>query len=654
MKWDIKSILSNTWIKSIILTIIILSNYSALFVFHPVHIDYIIDGSALYAISKTRMLDTPLILGKDIGYTYGPLTSLWGSVLPDSSFFIFGIGLFINILIVILTIYLLINLTKTMDAWRFWPLVMALAIFPLPDLSMSVFAAMIDVPWIQLGLLLAITSAYAPKEERIKNISLPLLALLSALGMFLKFTIGFHLFGILAIALLLHILSKANRSWIYAAIGIYIISLISIWYILTGGGIPSFFSYLIHGFITASNYSEFKIINLSSNLLYLFPIAILIINMIFSFYIGGFWLSLILLFNSFLFFKHGFVSADTHIFSFFAAEWFIMLCFAGMITAKKPKLALNVLFAFLMLVWFIGYVGMRFGVRPSPYMPTEIFTGLGKTASLVHPAKNFNDAKKQSIIYFSYLRERHKRLFDKLDKYCRPENTITFLPWELYFAELVKSRWLPIPTFQIFVSAYMPGFMIRDKAFFSGASSPDFIVLGQEGLDDRSPTEEMTHILPEILEHYEVIDKADGFLILKRRQIKLTLKYADYTGDLKGSKLIYIKTNNIKKQPWFELQKTIFKGPQFSIVLFLKDGKYVRYRVHATQLERGVFFSLPGINMEELFYPTQKNPIDGPVSIMFIPEVFTDICINKSPTLKIQTCYLTPVRTDARPGGAEQ
>lgn len=643
MKWDIKSIWSNIWVKFIVIALVVLSNYSTLLTFQPINIHYTIDGSALFAISKTRTLTPPLIIGKDIGYTYGPLSSLWGPVLPDSNLSFHVIGLIISILLIILTIYLLIALARNANGWRFWSLVILVALFPFPDMSMCgfVFAALVDVPWIQLGLMLAVTSLFGLPGSRLKSISLPLLSLLAALGMFLKFTIGFHLFFLFIVTLCINIISKTDKRLIYATVGIYLTSLLSIWFVLTGGGLTAFFTYLVHGFQTSSYYSEFKIINLFSGFLYLLPLAIVILNVIFGFYIGGIGLGAILLCNSFLLFKHGFVSADTHMFSFFIAEWFVLFCLAGLITIKKTTLKINIAYISLILFWFIGYQGVRYGVMDSRYLPTEIFTGLGNVTQIFQPVKNFNAAKNQTISNLVDLRERHKNLFDKLDKYCSPEKTITFLPWDLYFAGLVKSRWQPLPTFQLYVSAWMPGFMARDKALFYGDSPPDFIVLGQEGLDDRSPVAEMSHILPAIIERYEVLDKADGYLILKLRKTRLVLKYAGYDAGLNGSKLIFIKSAGMKRQPWFEIQKLFFKGPQFSIVIALKDGKYLRYRVHATQLERGVFFSLPGVRMEDLFYPGVNNALNGPLTVMFIPEVFADISIRKSPLLKLQTCYLT-------------
>jgi hypothetical protein len=659
------------WIRALTVSLLVLSAYAASFSFSPVDMVNGLDGSWFYAFSKIITLKPPMILGRDISITYGPLSSLWGPVLPGSQFeFYRGVGLLINVLLVLLAAAAAALFARVSTGRRFWPLAVLLGIypilaighlqglgssqqnwthlFPLLEIHLS------DVRWTQLGLMLAVISAVgiadndpvlAAQKELLPGVCFVLLAMLAATGMFVKFSTGWELLLFSMFAFAWRILTRPRLRWNLIAVGVYLLTLTLLWHIETGGGLSSLGEYLADGLRVSSSYSEFSISNISMKdvQLYLFPAGIVALDAVLGYLAGGLGLGGLLFFNSFLQFKHSVVRADSHLFIFFAAQTFTLLCLAGVLSLRKSRRVTDALYFALLVLWFSGFQSLlSYADVADPFQPrNHVFSGLVKTLDLASPGRSFAVAEAGSVAGFAQFRKEHQALFSKLNALCSPEKSITILPWELSAAELTTCRWRPMPTLQMYISAQFPGLQASERAVFSGPAAPDIVLLdGRGGIDHRSLIADMSHIMPEILERYEVA-AVDGFyLILKRRAKPLHLRCAPNGIGPHANKLLRIRVAGLKNQPWFNLQNALFKGPEFNMLLTRQDSRGSRNRVFASQLQDWTYFSVSGTSWEELFQPLRADAPDNPINIQFVPVCFAESAVNLTAIPEMESCGL--------------
>ncbi|MFI5362319.1 MAG: hypothetical protein ACHQ49_10150 [Elusimicrobiota bacterium] len=656
--------------RALSIAVLVVSAYAASFSFLPVDLVNRLDGSGLYATSKSLTLTPPMIFGRDILSSLGPLCRLWGPVLPGSRFEVFrGLGLAINVLLVFLTAAAAAFFARAAPGRRYWPLAALLFLFPLiaighaqafvphrdwPMLFPLLDLHLINVLWSQLGILLAVLSALTLADgesvagespELLRGASLMLLALLAALGLFVKFSTGWELLLFFAYAVAWRALTRSAGRWDLAAVGTYALCLPLLWRLSTGGGPSSLGAYLGDGLRFSSSYSEFLISNVGpkEEALYLFPLAIMVVNAVLGWMAAGAGLGGLLLFNSFLQFKHSVVRADSHLFIFFAAQTFTLLCLAATLRPGKPRRAVEILYFSAVLLWFAGFQNLRSWAGLEIFTPQgHVFSGLFEALDhLSSPAHGFAQAEASSAAGFARLRENEPRLFAKLDAACSPSRSVAILPWELSLAEMTTCRWRPLPTLQTYSSAQFTGLEGREKSVFTGDAAPDVVLLNTSAtLDGRSEIADLSHVLPEILERYEVSDEEGSYMILRRRNRPLRLSCASFDGGGRAGPLIRARVAGLKRRPWFQLQNALFKAPQIAMKIAAGDGRDSRYRVYATQLEDWTFFPSPGARWEEFFQTTKGSRLAPPPALRFVAEDFSAWSVDPTAVSEVESCGL--------------
>lgn len=641
----VKGFFNNDLIRFIAISLLAIACFSGILTFSPVDVKDDLDGSWSYALVKTHELKSPIIIGKDVIYTYGPLGFLeYCVVLPSDQFNMNHWAKYlVNLTLLLITIFVLCMFARFAKGWIFWALIAVGFLYP-------VICTNSDIQWEQIGMLLAVLSATDLIQGHIKKFALLCLMALAVIGLFIKFSIGFHLFALLLLALGINYFLRLDRRFMFLIGGLYIIGVFVLWQTVAGGGLAALSIYLKEGLKISSNYSEYMIwdgiFKAMGLWLYIFPFSIIILNVFLGFEFGGIGLSSILAVNSFLLFKHGFVRADGHMLGFFAGQWYIVLCLASIRSKAIKNWRTNVLFVCLIIVCFVFYRAACSWCGPYPmFKPqSQVLTQLRYAENNINPHRSFYLAKEGSVNNFIELRAHHYELFKKLEKYCDPSQTITFIPWELCFAEQVKARWMPFPSLQFQASPPSSDFLRKDHELFSGASAPDLVVLSDRAVDDRSPTVEISHIIQDLLERYYVLDRADDFLILKKRAVKKIVALTNCNGDVfYDNSLVFIKADNIKINPIFAIQKLLFKGPQVTISITLKDyGKEAKWRIYTSQLEHGVYFNVPWVNVLDVF-DKKGSIVSGPVAVDIIPETFANLCINKHPKLTVRICPIAPI-----------
>jgi len=335
---------------------------------------------------------------------------------------------------------------------------------------------------------------------------------------------------------------------------------------------------------------------------YLFPLGIIFMILLIGFRSEKVFFIFLLL-NSFFLFKIGFTRADySHILNFFKGIWFILLCL-GLLVEKKKNL--NSIFLLLVVFWFVGFKGVElYGFKTNKAEPYLINLRFMKNfcniTDIVNWRENFEKAKVASAKNLSKLEKRYEELFQILKKEPLADKKILFLPWELMFAEIVPSKLQVLPTLQVYNSPLCPLFKKKDIKMFSN-NPPDYILLGLNYLQNRSLVADMSHILPFIISNYEVVKKIQNYVLLKKKANLYSMHSVETHKNLAIlNKLLFVRAKDLIIHPLFELQKFLFKGPIIVVELSTKKGKRA-YRISPSQLEKGVFALLPGVQIEDLF-----------------------------------------------------
>lgn len=633
----IRSIFGSGRTKIAIILIIMFSIASSYIAFSPITPNNLLDGSWKYALIKTKHLAPPMIFGKDIDFTWGPLGALAaGQVLISDKFGGFWAFRYLLLLATLFAIaFFFIRFSRTMKTKDFYSLFLVSAIFP-------ILLYKIDVAWGALAFYLAYLSALPDQETRKRQIYISSLALLAAIALSLKISVGFHLCALTGLSIAAYSFIEKEARFPALITGSFCMASLIIWNRATGSGIAEFLAYIKNGVQVSSLYSEYMInsFDIAHYRLwfYLVPVIIIILNTYLGYRSGNIWSALIIFVSTFALYKNGFVRAEGHMIRFFTAQWFILICLASASKDKWDDKLLRKTFIFLFVFWFL-----TFQIESSWTTDYKMFVPQGYLIDSaidlprsINPYHSFALAQKESEYNLNKLRIRFKRLFNKLDKYCTNFDTITFLPFQLSFAELTKAKWMPLPTLQLYHSRQAFAYLEKDKKLFAGENAVDYIVIGKLAIDERSPAAEMSHIIKEIIGGYALIDEADNYMILKKNSStkKAHESGSNIAGRTKGA-LVHVKVKHMKRQPWFGMQTALFKGPQFSIKIGTGDGRSSVWRMYASQLESGAYFGIPGASLEDTIRGT-NSAYNGPITIEFLPEMFAGIAINRSPETEVR------------------
>ncbi len=600
-----------------------------------------LDGSWQYAISRTKHLSPPMIFGKDIAFTFGPLGFLLaGPVLPDEKFSpTHAFSYSMNLLLILAMLFIFINMAIKAGNPIFWLLTMLALPYPLLFFRSA-------TAWSGLATLLAMAAVSEGSSNTARKTCLALLAFLGPFALMVRYPLGLLFFLMLGLALLANLHDQDGRGFLLGLAAFSTAGIVILWKIFSGGGIASLITYLVIGAQISSRYCEYMMSNkalLVAGALWFYavPLMIIVTNTILGRKLGNNWIAAILAVSSFMLFKEGFVRADAHILTFFPGQWYILLGITSLLHLPAKRSFFSALLVSLVVMWLICYQAvLSEGKIKTMFIPRDdIIQNIKELPASLNPSSSFNSAAAMSSDKFNGLKQQYYGLFKKLDACCTPNKTITFLPWELLFAELVKAKWRPLPTLQLYHSEQVPSYMDLDRELFSGSSPVDIIVLGTKSLDGRSSVAELSHILKEVVEGYRVSDKSDGYFILKRRNRNAPLVFTPYVqGKACNDPLLFIKALNVKKHPWFDVQNIMFKGPQFSIEIS-RGNKKDKWRAYASQLEEGAFYNIPGTDLEQVLSGERTGKYDK-ISVRLVPEIFAGICLNSSPEFLIMTCHI--------------
>ena len=626
-----KKILNSKFLKAIIVFFLITGFLLPLLNFPILTTENTLDSSWFYALTKTKSLSPPLIFGKDIGFTYGPMASLFGPVLPQMEFDNFArLKLIFSFLMLLMVSFLIVKITSKISRWKF--LILLGSLFLTTTLNLSMLS---DVLWAEVGLLLAFFLLTYESPAPVKIFLLLIFTLFSGFGIFLKFSFGFYLF--LFSFILIGIFIIKEKKWLkiygFSLLIVLFLTIVIVWYTLTGANLWYLFQYFQHGIQISSNYSEimasepleklsFILPKSLFSLRYLFPVGIIFMILVIGFRSEKIFFIFLLL-NSFFLFKIGFTRADyPHLLNFFKGIWFILLC-VGLMVEKRRNL--NFIFLLLVIFWFVGFKGVElYGFktkkRESYLINLSFMKNFWNITDIVNWEKNFEKAKVASTKNLLKLEKKYEELFQFLKKESPVDKKILFLPWELMFAEIVPSKLQVLPTLQVYNSPLCPLFKKKDIEMFSN-NPPDYILLGLNYLQKRSLVADMSHIFPFIISNYEIVKGFQDYVLLKKKANFYSMHPIETHKNLNIlNKLLFVKAKDLIIHPWFNLQKFLFKGPIIVVDISTKKGKR-EYRISPTQLEKGVFFLLPGVQIEDLFSSKKFAPPEN-LSVKIKPVFF--------------------------------
>lgn len=162
------------------------------------------------------------------------------------------------------------------------------------------------------------------------------------------------------------------------------------------------------------------------------------------------------------------------------------------------------------------------------------------------------------------------------------------------------NKWDPRPMFQS-VTSYTPYIMRLNKEHLRRPDSPDWVLFAPETINERLPSMEDGASWPALLDNYSLVSSDSRFVLLRKKSVTFTeSKFTDvYKESCRtGATVALPRTDG----PWFaevdlkptmagSLVGTFYRPPRLQIVLRLRDGRVMKYRVVSNMMATGFFVS---------------------------------------------------------------
>lgn len=442
-----------------------------------------------WMLTMAYVFDRGFSFGKDVVFTYGPLSFLATRIVLNSMQEIWIIGMQLTIagsIAFLMAKYLWASI-KSKNYILTVALIASFLILPMATLDVSI---------ILLLIYIGFTTTYFWKA---KSIFLWIAASIAALSFFIKISTGLILFAhltavyfYLGLKLPLSSVIKQTFPLLCSLIAVYIIAF------LTNVSIPEYVSYSVE---VIRGYNEANALLPDSFFDLFLALSIILLAITFLGHRAiksGRILSphvasmLTVLFGLYLIFKLSFVRADFgHVNLFFTYSLFFILFSVQPATLVSGNLAgrgIILLIALISVTWFLN----------------ENKANNVKLITKPPFAQVFSDYRRQIDSAYSTAaaaRNLPNRVHREINR-----STVDILPWETTFVLYNGFNYKPRPVFQSY-QAYTPILDSLNAAFYQSAHAPDYLLFSNCTIDNRNPFWEETRTKLTILKNYDIKDR---------------------------------------------------------------------------------------------------------------------------------------------------
>ena len=308
----------------------------------------------------------------------------------------------------------------------------------------------------------------------------------------------------------------------------------------------------------------------------------------------SFYILLVCILPLFLTFKHGFVRQDGHIVIFFEIVLFIvgLLClFTNLDIAAGRRLP--IIIGPLLIIYIFMYQQQLHSVPVDRVLAIDTVRDIEAIAN--NPERIWGEAD---------LTE------DRLPPRIRNavgNDAVGVFPWEITYIYANNLNWSPFPVLQAY-SAYTPYLDLLNAGHLSCPKAPPWLLFDFLAIDDRHPLIDVPGTWTEIYRWYEVEDRTDRLLLLKRRA---TPRFGEMEpigeGEYGIGQTIPIPDSSqpvaarihLNLSPLGKLEKFLYRINPIRVALYDKFGRVSIYRVVPDTLSEGAILNFVPRNLHE-------------------------------------------------------
>ena len=468
---------------------------------------------------------------------------------------------------------------------------------------------------------------------------------------FVKLNAGLSIAGAVGIFMLASVVTKKHE-WKYLICIVGVAALLGLLaLIIYFGSISSVFTYLygcleiVSGYNIGMSYtyagSLIRILGgftaLISSLIVLLIIALLAIGY-FKSDSKAFWMLIVVLFYSFMEFKHGFVRADGHMMITFKnialilGLAFLTLPVATYVVSIKNRMILNsqkitkLLVIGLVSFLLIGGVGVSCCTTNSTPDNAVKYT----VDSVLFPDK-YTSLSYQIAVLKNPISNSNADILPQEILDIIGESSVTVMPWEINYMIYndLETQYIPLPTLQTY-QAYTPYLDGLYMEFFSSEDAPEYILVNFAAIDGGNLILETPGAWRVIYSRYEPSIQVGNILLLKKSETiitDVTDEVVVYDATFHSTDEIYLPIDevndgtiylDIELTPFGKLVKTVYRIPPIYMIFTFDDGSEIKYRVVPELLSSGISTYLPTSLNELMFLVSNGNLDKNIVSLQFV------------------------------------
>jgi len=541
-----------------------------------------------------------LQFGKDIYFTFGPLSDFWFPTYFYSET-TYKIATFLSSLLAFTIFLSLVLISKNINLQvkiiSFFAIIVGLAIGG-------------NFLWYIFPILFVQIVFLENENKKLRLVLLGLLLFFLSFSVLVKFShFPTAILSVLFTDAYFYIKNK-TKTPLYTLLFFTFMILL---FVMSGQNITNVISYFLGSFNTLSGYSESMQSFGPNEMIYLFLalsffMLLVLIRPIFKSkdkktYVFILISALVL----FMSFKNGFVRHDAHAIAAFSGLLFIfgllLIYFSKDLKESSERYTLSLLIVTLSLICSLSVVGFYTDKRPFYTVFSESFIKLGNDFFEI---PNLFTAKKIEQLNNQYKSsiENIKNQIDLSDI----NGTVDIYPWDQSFVIAYGLDFRPRPLFQSY-SVYTPYLIEKNIEFLKSNRSPETILFSIKEIDGRAPIMMEGASWLDLMKLYDTVDTRGEFLILKKSKIqkdyhlnehkKQTLKFGQSL-EIDSQKAIYAKIV-IKKSFFGKIINTLFKSPVLNIELTFENGDKQNYRIVPEIASSGFILSPSITSIGEFF-----------------------------------------------------
>ena len=283
--------------------------------------------------------------------------------------------------------------------------------------------------------------------------------------------------------------------------------------------------------------------------------------------------------ETYLSWNRAFVRADDHVLSFFAL---CPIALATLWTVERPRPLPRYLgYGINLLIFVICLYGI---FLQQPSIITNSITDM--TARLT---RSWNTV----VTLGAKARQLKAQLSEAKIAYTLPRvkaevgnQTIDVFGYEQGIALLNDLNYTPRPIHQSY-SAYTPGLIAANTAFYSSSRAPAYVLLKYQTIDERYPTLDDAGVFRQILLNYTPLFEEKGYTLWRRsgdsrpvqpRSISTTALLFDEVYPLPPGKNLWLELD-VQKSFRGQLLSVLYKPPQVEIWVIDSEGHHIVHRL---------------------------------------------------------------------------